>query len=371
MKILIVNPIMYSCENKRVVPRVDSVRDTLLCNLCKAFCKKGHEVVLYTTDIYKPRFNEELGFKIIWDKPILKSIFLPACFPFHSGLKRYITHNIKEYDMVISSEVFQWSSLICSLYAHSKTVIWHETARHNRILKTIPSMFWYNIIAKMFFRKTLVVPRSIEAQSFVKKYLCNVTDEIIEHGIDDESFVPVKKKDRYFIVVSQLIERKHVEKIIEKFDNFTLNNKDNGDYKLMICGEGVKEQELKALCDKIKSGKRIDFKGKLAHSDLIPLISHAKALLINSEKENSMVSIIESIAVGTPIITTSAPLNSSYIKTYKLGIVDDNWNQEEMIEVISENESYVNNCINYRNKLLNSSKVDEFINVYKKYIRSM
>ena len=81
MKILIVNPIMYSCENKRTVPKVESVKDTLLCNLCNAFYKKKHEVVLYTTDIYKPLKEEKYGYTIIWDKPISTQLFLPACFP--------------------------------------------------------------------------------------------------------------------------------------------------------------------------------------------------------------------------------------------------------------------------------------------------
>ena len=50
----------------------------------------------------------------------------------------------------------------------------------------------------------------------------------------------------------------------------------------------------------------------------------------------------------------SVPFNSAYIKSEKLGIVKDGWNEKELNEICEGNEEYVANCINYREKLSNS-----------------
>ena len=47
-----------------------------------------------------------------------------------------------------------------------------------------------------------------------------------------------------------------------------------------------------------------------------------------------MISIVESIAVGTPVVTTEIPLNASYIKKYKLGIATE-WDQQDLMKIIA------------------------------------
>ncbi len=369
MNILIVNPIMYSCENKRTVPKVKSVKDTLLCNLCNEFSKQRYQVTLYTNNIYKPLYNEEYPYKVIWDEPIHKSIFLAACFPYLKSFREFLINNKNNYDFIISSEVFQWTSLICAIYAKDKSLIWHETARHNRILKTIPSRFWYNFIARTIFSNVLVVPRSREAYTFVSKYCKKVASEPIEHGIDGDKFVATETKEDYFIVVSQLIERKHVDQIMIKFDKFLSDcNREEATYRLRIYGEGDQLDTLIALKESLQNGDYIDFVGKVNHEELIPALSGAKSLLINSSKENSMVSIIEAIAVGTPIITTTAPLNCSYIIDNELGIVSNEWGEQDLATILRHNNKYVKNCIRYRDNVLNTYKVKEFIDAYKAYL---
>lgn len=365
MKVLIINPIMYSCENKRKVPKVPSIKDTLLYDLCLAFSQEGYEVTLYTNNIYKPYNEEKYPFNIIWDEPIFTSLFLPACFPNLKNLRRFLQKNRDYYDFVISSEVFQWASLIAALVVPKKLMIWHETARHNYILKTVPSRTWYNIIAKICFKNVLIVPRSKEAEEFIKKYCNNVLNVPIEHGINSDKFVPAEEKRDFFIVCAQLIKRKRIDDVIKKFDDFVLSDKNWSHYKLYICGEGEEKEALVSAANETKSCANIEFLGKLSHHDMLPLLSHAKGLLVNSEKENSMVSIIEAIAVGTPIITTEAPLNASYIRSEVLGIVSDHWNYSDLAELVEKNDRYVQNCLKFRKTILNSGKVKQFVEVYQ------
>ena len=95
------------------------------------------------------------------------------------------------------------------------------------------------------------------------------------------------------------------------------------------------------------------FSGRLNHEELMPVLAKAHALLVNTSKDNNMVSIVESIAAGTPVVTTTVPFNASYIRSEKLGIVKDRWNEKELEAICESNEEYVSNCIKYRQKLSN------------------
>ena len=79
-----------------------------------------------------------------------------------------------------------------------------------------------------------------------------------------------------------------------------------------------------------------------------------------------MVSIPEAIVSGTPIVTNMQPSSSGYIKENELGIARDNWNEEDLKAIIDDNERYVANCINYRDKLTNVHSAQTMIDIYHK-----
>lgn len=362
MKIVIINPILYTCENS-FIKKVKSIKDTMIYNLCLEFKKMGHEVILIAAKDYEPIEEELYDIKVVFLPTVLKKIFKPNCFPLLKGLIKTINKECFKFDLIISSEVFQMSSLLVSMKYKNKTIIWHELAKHNKMMKKVPSKIWYNIIAKIFFRDTKIVARSKNAQIFIKKYCNNVSEKYIDHGVDLSEFLADKEKDNYFIVVSQLIYRKHIDGIIDVFSNFIKNG--NDDYKLFIVGSGDRRKQLEALVNNKKLDNRIEFKGQLSHSEIIPLLSKAKALLINTEKDNSMLSIVESIATATPVVTTPIPYNVDYIKKFKLGVVTNKFSKEDLEEIVQKSEIYVNNCFEYREKLSNEYHVKQFIDEYR------
>ena len=122
--------------------------------------------------------------------------------------------HIKDADLVITSEVFSVDSLICSVFARHKTIIWHEMAKHNRMGGGMLSRFWYNVIPKLFMRKVLVVGRSEEARAFISRYCARVSETVIGHGVNLDVFRTAFHKTNTFCVVSQLIDRKRIDGII-------------------------------------------------------------------------------------------------------------------------------------------------------------
>ena len=367
MRVLILNPILYTAENDNI-PKVKSIKDTMIYSLCLAFVKCGHEPVLVAANTYQPVQDEDYPFEIIWLECLMKRMCKPRYLPLLKGLGKYLRKNKQYFDYIVSSEVFSLTSFQSVLWANEKLIIWHELGAHQKLMKRIPSKLWYNIIARTFMRHTLITPRSKRASDFISAYCRNVSSVIIDHGVDIEKINYCTEKEDFFVVVSQLIKRKNIESIIHKFEVFI--KKSGLSYQLKIIGDGELRDELKDEATRLGLDGKVIFCGKLTHHEMMPILSKAKALLVNTQKDNSMVSIVESIAAGTPILTNSIPFNSDYISKEKLGVVDDDWGTIELNEIIQNNDMYVKNCLSYREKLSMEYSVGLFNYLFTTYVQA-
>lgn len=358
-KVLIVNPILYTSETDNI-PKVNSIKDTMIYSLCMGFAENGDIPVLAASEDYKPTIGEEYPFEIIWFKSVLPKIFKPRCLPKFKGFRRFLLKTGKKYDYIISGEVFSICTFDVATTCKDKLIIWHELGAHNNLMHKIPSKIWYNLVARMFYRNVPIIPRSQNARQFISKYCSRISNTIIDHGVDINDFAAVSEKDKYFVVVSQLVARKRINKIIEAFNI--------SGYKLFIIGDGPERVTLEKQAN-ILSTECVEFLGKKNHQELIPILSKAAGLLIYTQKDNSMVSIVESIACGTPVLTTSVPFNSTYIKEYNLGIVQDDWTSEDLKDLILNNAKYIENCIKYREKLSTKYMAQQFNHVADSLLR--
>lgn len=359
MKILISNLILYTNETRKII-NVESIKDTMIYNLCLAFKNKGHDVTLAASDLYKPIKDEEYPFKIVWLKTKFTKLFPANVIPCCPGIKKLAKNG--KYDLIISSEVFSLCSFFLACAKTDNLIIWQELAKHNKILNGKASKIWYNIIARICFKNTVIISRSEQAKQFISQFLNNVSDEIIDHGVNTDKFAPCINKKNQFAISSQLIKRKHIEKSIAAFANYLKCYNDRT--KLFIMGDGEEKNNLQNLVNNLGISENIIFTGKLDHSKLTEILKESLAMLVYTEKDNNMVSVVESIALATPIVTTSVPYNSSYIKSENLGIVNDEWNEEDLNKISSDNDKYVSNCLEYSKTLPWEYKVDQFIKVY-------
>lgn len=363
MKILMVNPIMYSNETNEI-KKVKSIKDTLMYNVCCGFNNIGISITLACSYDFKPYLNEEYDFEIKFFKTNFRKICYPKIIPHLKGFKKYCKDNINNFDFVICSEAFSLATYTAVGVFKEKCYIWQEMAKHQKKFKKIPSIIWYNVIVKMFYKNATIIARSKNAREFISKYSKNVSSQIIEHGMNISKFPCVNRQNKkQFIVVSQLIKRKRIDKILYIFKLFLDEYKD---YKLIVCGSGDQKNELIQIVKNYGIEKNVVFKGQCKHADLSILYRQSLGLLIYTEQDNNMVSIIESIVSGTPIITTTIPYNTTYIRKYNLGIVNDNWGVKEMRMLINNFDLYSNNCINYRNNLSSENTAKLFYKIFSK-----
>lgn len=354
MNILIVNPILVTPpEHGGIVPTPKTIKHTLIYNYCLGFLHNGHDITLIASSEYRPSDENDFDFPIVFLKNTVKEKFrkFPNGFPYLSGLLTYLKKHRKDFDIVISSEAFTYNSFIASLVCPKKLVIWQEVGQHAPTLHRIPSKIWHNIIVRTLYRNVLIVPRSETAREFIGRYSGRVSKTIVDHGINIENFSFCAEKGKYFVVVAQLIKRKNIGLTIHKFKEF--DDKYGCGYKLYIAGQGEEANNLLRLADSLNILDKVVFLEFLSKEELAETIRYATCSLIDTLWDYNMVSIPETIACGTPIITNSVPYSSYYIRDFCLGIVKDDWGADDIYDLLQNHTAYIENCRAYRDKLSN------------------
>jgi len=136
-------------------------------------------------------------------------------------------------------------------------------------------------------------------------------------GVDCELFKPsVKKKDGEIIYVGRLIEEKGLKYL---FDGFKMACKKLPNISLKFVGGGPLEGELKNLVKENNLGKKIEFTGILKNAELPKVFSRAELTAypsITDERWEEQVGTVnfQSLACGTPVLTTKSGAIPEYIK---------------------------------------------------------
>ena len=364
MRILILNKILFTAE-KDTIPAVTSIKDTMIYNLCLGFKQLGHAIPLAAAAEYRPQESEAYDFEILFFESKHIKIFPPSVLPYSTELYSYIKQHHTSYDLLISSEIFSFQSLFAAGICPEKTVIWQELTAHQNKFHRIPSKIWHNVIARLFMQKvSTVIPRSAQAYDFICKYMHQTSTRCVEHGINVDKFTCSTIKKRQIISSSQLIRRKNIDGIIRIYDQLHKIDRYR-DIKLLIAGRGEEETNLRKLVSDLNLTDYVDFLGFLPQQELNLYIKESLCFLINTRKDLNVVSIPESIVSGTPVLTNTRPASASYIKTHKLGVVQNQWGIPELEEIIDNNGFYVKNCIAYRDKLSNTHIAQTFLDIFR------
>lgn len=335
MRVILLNGIMWTAE-RGVIGKRRSIRDCMICTLARGFVRTGHEVTLVTAADYRPTAAEDLGFDVVYLPSRCKGVFNPAYLPWMPALRDYLRREIDRTDVVITSEAFSLMTLQAAGIAGEKLVVWQEMYMHQRKFFTLASRLWHNVAVRFFMRRALFVPRSERARAFISHYARRVATTWVDHGADSERFFPSDEVDKSFVVVSQLVPRKRIDKIIEAFASLVERER-YADYRLDIAGSGPQEAELRNIAEQSGITASVTFHGHLEHDAMAAVLRRATALLIYTEKDLNMVSIPEAIVSGTPIVTNSLPANSSHLMSSGMGIVDDRWDADTLAEMIENN----------------------------------
>ena len=126
--------------------------------------------------------------------------------------------------------------------------------------------------------------------------------------------------DRDFVVVARLIPKKNLFLAIEAFATF--HRKTNSVRKLVICGSGPLDADLKEFARKIEINEKIRFVGFVQTDEISRILAKGLVLILPSTEEQFGLVVIEALAVGLPVLLSyPCGARDHLIRNWKNGFV--------------------------------------------------
>ncbi len=154
----------------------------------------------------------------------------------------------------------------------------------------------------------------LEAIDYAHKIICvshTLKGRLMYHGISEDKLMVIrngvdksffdhgtKKGGEYLLTIGNLVPLKGHKFILQALAK--LPNE-----RLIIIGSGELEKKLKMLADDLNISDRVTFMAPVPHRELPPIYGHAKFTILMSSMEGMPNVILESLAVGTPVIATN------------------------------------------------------------------
>lgn len=363
MNILIVNLILSTAE-KGVITRRTTNSHTMIHTMARGFRRLGHTVTLVASEEYRPTEPERQDFDIKYFRSRVPRVFKPDLLPWPAGFGRWLRRHHKEYDLVITSDTFSMATFTIAQICPEKAVVWHELSKFQRAMCQIPARVWYGLVTRLGMRRLPVVARSEAARRFISRFMPRTRQELVDHGTDADIFFPGDVRGNNFMIISQLIPRKRIDRMIRHFAEFVAMP-GRGGYTLDIVGDGPLRAELEALVDELGVGCNVTFRGYMYHPEWSNIARGAIGLLIDTESDLNMVTVAESIANGTPVLTNTVPTNSCFVDSSGVGIVRDGWGAEELCLMADRYETHHEACCRVRHLLTNEDCARRLIELQK------
>jgi len=212
------------------------------------------------------------------------------------------------------------------------------------------SIFW----AKYLYQKaTQLVFVSNEIEQKVKvKYGFSNTKTIYNPVVFTDTLFekPTNVPGQYFLFFGRLEDKiKNLTLLIEAYEMSNLREKN---VCLVLAGKGT---DKVAILSKIKHKNLSNFVWVLPFQrDVIPYVQHAKCTMLTSHFEGFPMSLVESLAVGTPVISVDCETGPREIVHHKgNGLLVENYDKialSDAMNLMVEDENLYQNCKNNAKK---------------------
>jgi teichuronic acid biosynthesis glycosyltransferase TuaC len=156
-------------------------------------------------------------------------------------------------------------------------------------------------------KKVIAVSQALKNE-MVKIGIPESRIKVLRNGVDLHLFYPVSKvevrqklniKNLTLLSVGNLIESKGHHIVIKALKKLP-------EVKLVVIGDGIMSNQLKRLVNTLKISDRVTFIGEISQQELKDYYNAVDILVLASSREGMPNVLTESIACGTPVITTAA-----------------------------------------------------------------
>ncbi len=300
---------------------------SLFYNLSRNLVKRGHEVVVYTTDI-RDRYSRLSdiqggrdidGIKVYYFRNISNSLATRYRLAVPKGMYGAVREQINNFDIIHLHNVRAFQNIIVHHYARKYNIPYVLQARGSLITffykgwqKKIFDVIWGHRILKDAAKLVALTP--IEAEQYRSMGISEGKIEIIPNGIELSEFenLPERGKfrrkyglsddQRIILYLGRIHKIKGLDLLVRASSDLSrfLNN-----IKLVIAGpdDGYLSSLRKLIAD-LGISNEVLFTGHLCGEDKVAAYVDADVFVLPSTYEIFGNVVLEACACGTPVIVT-------------------------------------------------------------------
>lgn len=303
----------------------------------KAWVKKGHQVIWFSSKFKKAKEKEKLeGIEIIRRGEEIITVQLAAFFWYFRNARGKV-------DLVIDQ--FHGFPFFTPLYVQEKKLAFiHETAGRVWFLNRFPFPFNYLVgaigyliepwIFRLLYRQIPFLTVSQSTQSDLMKWgIPRQNIAVIHNGVRKPAFqtLPKKKKQPTVIFLGFLEKDKGIRDAILAFKIIS-QYKEGAQFWVVGKGRPSYVENLKKLVKKLRLVNKIKFFGFVSEKKKFELLAKAHILINPSVKEGWGLVVIEANTVGTPAVVYNVPGLRDSTKNGKTGLICQQNTPQELAE---------------------------------------
>ena len=332
--------------------------------ISKKLVERGHEVTVYTTDVYDAhsRFKyknnpmwmdgiEVYHFRNISNKLAYKN------FSIAPTMARALNKNIRNFDIIHLHDYRTFQKILVYHYAKKYRVPYVLQPRGSlpRISKSKQKKLFDVLFGRAIIEDAskIIASSKLESDQYWDVFPDLKSEKIvhISNGIDLESYQNLPKEgefrkkysiaedEKVILFLSRIHERKGADILIEAFSN--LKDKLQR-VKLVIAGpdDGYLDK-LKLMVDKLNIGTDVIFPGPLYGKDKLEAYVDADVFVLPSKNRYESFGnvALEACACGTPTIVTNVCGVSEWLNSVESVDPDVNSLYEKLLEMLKISES--------------------------------
>nr|VVV02816.1 N-acetylgalactosamine-N,N'-diacetylbacillosaminyl-diphospho-undecaprenol 4-alpha-N-acetylgalactosaminyltransferase [Aliivibrio wodanis] len=272
---------------------------------------------IHKKSIKKPKTKLRHKYKKIdsineWKKYLLKLFTFPGKY---LVMKKFLSKS--KPDLAVSHNMYYFLEHFYFYSSENLSIVLHNSPKQVFIDRTVKSI----IPMRTLFSNKKCIGVSSGVSEEMKELMPYISGEsqTIYNPLDfkeikessKQLIPPFYLENKYIISVSSLAPGKCIHRTIKAFHKLN-----NSELFLVIVGMGEEEERLKKLCQTLDIENKVIFTGYIENP--LPYMKNAELLSFTSDFEGLGLVLVESLACGTPVVSTDCPHGPSEILTESL-----------------------------------------------------
>jgi len=298
--------------------------------------KKGAKIIDGVTVIYKKRLS--------FSNLLANSKINLNGISYYCRVKRQIKKMIKENDVLfIDAHMFKIEGYVAAKLHRKFGVNTTVTCHGTSLIRATESKNAEHIINSIMSNINYAICVSNLLENKLKNFNF-LNTKVIYNGINFYEIEETEKDEITILTVATLIKRKNIDLIIKSFREISTRFKN---IKLVIVGQGIEEQKLKAMVQKLKLEKSIKFLGQIENKEVYKLMKSSKIFLLPSVGEGFGIVYAEAMYNGCITVGTKGEGIDGFIQDGVNGFLVKPEENDivEKLNYILENEDNLTNII--------------------------